>query len=106
MAGVLAQDRPQVPFVVDEDPVGALGSCGAYPSPGVTVRAGSAAGFYYLQATAGEDPGQTQTVTFHAGARQPGLLQQSGQFAVEPGSIDVYVGDSSQAGLHDQFTVR
>ena len=25
---------------------------------------------------------------------------------LEPGSIDVHVGVSSQAGLHDQFTVR
>jgi len=38
MVGVLARDQSQVPFAVDEHPVGALGSCGAYPSPGVTVR--------------------------------------------------------------------
>jgi hypothetical protein len=38
MVGVLAQDRLQVSFAVDEHPVGALGSCGAYPSLGVTVR--------------------------------------------------------------------
>src|ERR1017187_4368881 len=38
MVGVFAEDRSQVPFVVDEHPVGALGSCCAYPSLGVTVR--------------------------------------------------------------------
>jgi hypothetical protein len=37
MAGVLAQNRAQVPFAVDEHPVGALASCGAYPSLGITV---------------------------------------------------------------------
>jgi hypothetical protein len=37
MAGVLAQDRSQVPFAVDEHPVGALGSCAAYPSLGIAV---------------------------------------------------------------------
>jgi hypothetical protein len=38
MAAVLSQDRAQVPFAVDEHPVGALASCGAYPSLGITVR--------------------------------------------------------------------
>ena len=37
VAGVFAQDRPQVPFAVDEYPVGALGPHGAYPSLGVTI---------------------------------------------------------------------
>jgi Polyketide cyclase / dehydrase and lipid transport len=31
--------RSKMPFVVDQHPVGALGSCGAYPSLRVTVRA-------------------------------------------------------------------
>ncbi len=39
MAGILAQHRSQVPFAVDEYPVGALGSCCAYPSLGIAVRA-------------------------------------------------------------------
>jgi hypothetical protein len=39
MAGVFAEDRPQVPFVVDEHPVGALGSCGAYPPLCAAVHA-------------------------------------------------------------------
>ena len=40
MAGVLAEDRPQVPFVVDEHPVGALGSCGALWVPEIVSPAG------------------------------------------------------------------
>jgi hypothetical protein len=35
-----------------------------------------------------------------------GFRSNQGRFAVEPGSTGVYVGDSSQAGLHDQFTGR
>ena len=38
MAGVLAQNRAQVPFAVDDHPVGALASCSSYPSLGITVR--------------------------------------------------------------------
>jgi hypothetical protein len=38
MAGVLAEKRPQVSFIVDEHPVGAFGSCGAYPPLGIAVR--------------------------------------------------------------------
>jgi hypothetical protein len=56
MAGVLAEDRSQVAFVVDEHPVGALGSCCAYPSLGVTVRPRRARrDLHYFQALAGED---------------------------------------------------
>ena len=39
MSGVLAEDGPQVPFTVDEHPVGALGSCAAYPPLGIAIRA-------------------------------------------------------------------
>ena len=39
MAGVLAGDGPLVPFTVDENPVGALGSCAAYPPLGMALRA-------------------------------------------------------------------
>jgi hypothetical protein len=39
MTGVLAEDRPQSPFVVDQHPVGALGSHGTCPSFGVAVLA-------------------------------------------------------------------
>ena len=51
-------------------------------------------------------PGQTQTVTFKLGPPSLGFYNNQGQFAVEPGVFDVYVGDSSVGGLHDQFTVR
>jgi beta-glucosidase len=51
-------------------------------------------------------PGQTQTVTFTLGPANLGFYNNQGQFAVEPGGIDVWVGDSSAGGLHDQLTVR
>jgi hypothetical protein len=45
MSDILAQRRSQVPFAVDQHPVGALGSCGAPPiSRHNSSRAGSAAG--------------------------------------------------------------
>ena len=56
MAGVLAEDRPEVAFVVDEHPVGALGSCCAYPSLGVTIRSRRPRwGHHYFRALARED---------------------------------------------------
>ncbi len=51
-------------------------------------------------------PGQSQTVTFKLTPADLGFYNNQGQFAVEPGTVDVYVGDSSVGGLHDQFTVR
>ena len=51
-------------------------------------------------------PGQSQTVTFKLGPQNLGFYNNQGQFGVEPGNVDVYVGDSSVGGLHDQFTVR
>ena len=39
MVGVLAEGHSKVPFAVDQHPIGALGSCGAYPCFGVAVRA-------------------------------------------------------------------
>ena len=51
-------------------------------------------------------PGRTRTVTFTLGSATLGFYNNQGQFAVEPGGVDVYVGDSSVGGLHDQFTVR
>jgi beta-glucosidase len=50
--------------------------------------------------------GQKQTVTFQLGQQNLGFYNNQGQFAVEPGGFDVYVGDSSTGGLHGQFTVR
>src|SRR5258707_15806907 len=56
MAGVLAGDGPQVPFGVDKHPVGALGSCAAYPPPGIAVRSWCPRrGPDRLHALAGED---------------------------------------------------
>ncbi len=51
-------------------------------------------------------PGQTQKVTFTLGPANLGYYNDQGQFTVEPGGFDVYVGDSSVGGLHAQFTVR
>jgi beta-glucosidase len=51
-------------------------------------------------------PGQTQTVTFKLGSANLGFYSNQGQFGVEPGSFDVWAGDSSVGGLHGQFTVH
>ena len=51
-------------------------------------------------------PGQTRTVTFTLGPQQIGYYNNQGQFVVEPGSFDVWVGDSSTGGLQSLFTVR
>jgi beta-glucosidase len=50
-------------------------------------------------------PDQTQTVTFTLERDNIGFYNNQGQFVVEPGSVDVYVGDSSDGGLTGQFTV-
>ena len=52
------------------------------------------------------NPGQTKTVTFTLGPAEIGFYTNTpGQFVVEPGPVDVYVGDNSSGGLHGQFTV-
>jgi len=51
-------------------------------------------------------PGQTQTVTFKLGPASLGFYNNQGQFLVEPGGFDVYVGDSSVGGLHASLTVH
>jgi beta-glucosidase len=51
-------------------------------------------------------PGQTRTVRFTLGPANLGFYNDQGQFTVEPGSFDVYAGDSSTGGLHGQFTVH
>ena len=51
------------------------------------------------------NPGQTRTVTFTLDRSDFGFYDNSGQFVVEPGSIDVYAGDSSAADLTTSFTV-
>ena len=51
-------------------------------------------------------PGQTKTVTFTLGPSNIGFYNNQGQFEVDPGVVNVYVGDSSTGGLAGQFTVR
>jgi beta-glucosidase len=51
------------------------------------------------------DPGQTKTVSFRLDRSDVGFYDNSGSFVVEPGTIDVYAGDSSESGLTDSFNV-
>jgi beta-glucosidase len=51
-------------------------------------------------------PGQTKTVTFKLDRNDVGFYDNSGHFVVEPGQIDVYVGDSSKATMSKSFTVQ
>jgi beta-glucosidase len=51
-------------------------------------------------------PGQTKTVTFKLTGNDVGFYDNFGKFVVEPGQIDVYVGDSSQASMTKSFTVQ
>ena len=51
------------------------------------------------------DPGQTKTVQFTLDRSDVGIYDNSGRFVVEPGKIDVYVGNSSSANLKSSFTV-
>src|SRR4051794_29823987 len=50
-------------------------------------------------------PGQTKTVSFRLTRKDVGFYDNSGRFVVEPGQIDVYVGDSSKATMTKSFTV-
>jgi beta-glucosidase len=51
------------------------------------------------------DPGQTRTVRFVLDSSDVGFYDNSGRCVVEPGMIDVYVGNSSSGGLKGSFTV-
>ena len=51
------------------------------------------------------DPGQSKTVTFTLDREDFGFYDNAGKFVVEPGSIDVYAGNSSKATLTKAFTV-
>jgi beta-glucosidase len=51
-------------------------------------------------------PGQTKTVTFTLNRNDVGFYDNVGKFIVEPGQIDVYVGDSSKATMTKSFTVQ
>ena len=50
-------------------------------------------------------PGATKTVSFTLDRNDVGFYDNMGRFVVEPGQIDVYVGDSSKATLTKSFTV-
>jgi beta-glucosidase len=50
-------------------------------------------------------PGQTQTVTFTLDRSDFGFYDNQGTYVVEPGTIDVYAGDSSKADLTKSFMV-
>src|SRR5689334_20474814 len=85
MAGVLAEDRSQVAFVVDEHPVCALSPCCAYPSLGIAIcPRRPRRDLHCLQALAGED--------LVEGRREPGVAIPD-QEAEGPGSV---------AHVHDQ----
>jgi len=49
--------------------------------------------------------GETKTVSFDLDGSDVGFYDNSGKFVIEPGTIDVYAGDSSEGGLKDSFTV-
>ena len=53
------------------------------------------------------DPGKSQTVTFTLGPQNLGYYNNNGQFEVQPGTFDVWVGDSSTAdtGTPTTFTL-
>jgi len=50
-------------------------------------------------------PGEKQTVTFTLDRSDFGFYDNRGKFVVEPGRIDVYAGDSSNADQTQSFTV-
>jgi beta-glucosidase len=51
-------------------------------------------------------PGGTKTVRFTLGRQNFGFYSDQGQFVVEPGPFDVWVGDSSVGGMHQTFSVN
>ena len=51
------------------------------------------------------DPGETRRVTFTLDRSDFGFYDNRGSFVVEPGTIDVYAGNSSEADLEQSFLV-
>jgi beta-glucosidase len=51
------------------------------------------------------DPGQTKRVTFTVDRSDFGFFDNRGSFVVEPGTIDLYAGNSSKADLKQSFVV-
>ncbi|HEU5270679.1 MAG TPA: fibronectin type III-like domain-contianing protein [Jatrophihabitans sp.] len=77
--------------------------CNTNPAIAGNQPTGQMYGGYY----AGLPPDQGDNWThFRLGRNDVGFYDNSGQFVVEPGRIDVYVGDSSQASLTKSFAVR
>jgi beta-glucosidase len=52
------------------------------------------------------EPGESETVTFRLGRGDVGFYDDDGHLLVEPGEIEVYVGNSSEAPLAGSFEVR
>jgi beta-glucosidase len=50
-------------------------------------------------------PNEKETVTFKLDRSDFGFYDNRGRFVVEPGTIDVYAGNSSKAELTQSFTV-
>ena len=50
-------------------------------------------------------PGESRTVTFTVDRSDFGFYDNAGRFVVEPGTIELYAGDSSTATLTKSFTV-
>ena len=51
------------------------------------------------------DPGQSRTIHFTVDRTDFGFYDNRGKFVVEPGTIELYAGDSSKASLRRTFTV-
>jgi beta-glucosidase len=51
-------------------------------------------------------PGQTKKVSFRLSRQNLGFYNEQGQFVVEPGQFDVWVGDSSVGGMRSTFQVH
>ncbi len=52
------------------------------------------------------DPGQSKKVTFALGPEDFGFYDNAGHFVVEPGRIDLFAGNSSQATLASSVTLE
>lgn len=51
------------------------------------------------------EPGESEHVTFELDRDDLGFWSSEGEFVVEPGEFDVWVGNSSEGGLHGSFAV-
>jgi beta-glucosidase len=51
------------------------------------------------------NPGQTKSVRFTLGPQNFGFYNDQGQFTVEPGTVNVWLGDNSTGGLQGQFNI-